>query len=120
MIDHIGLRTKEFAAMSAFYEALLPPLGYSKIISFEGNAGFGDSNGPAFWVHASTKTASSVHIAFKAASRTAVDDFHAAALVQRGTDNGAPGLRPDYGPGYYAAFVIDPDGNNLEAVCRDP
>jgi catechol 2,3-dioxygenase-like lactoylglutathione lyase family enzyme len=117
MIDHISLRTRQFGAMTAFYEKALAPLGYGKLVTFEDAAGFGKDGKPALWIGASGQAPSSVHLAVTCNERPAVDAFHAAAIKAGGKDNGAPGLR-DYAPNYYAAFVIDPDGNNLEAVCR--
>jgi catechol 2,3-dioxygenase-like lactoylglutathione lyase family enzyme len=118
MIDHIGLHTPNFAALTQFYQAALKPLGWRLLAEFDGGAGFGDEDGPTLWLGAN-ETASSVHLALAARSRAAVDQFHAAALAAGGRDNGQPGAR-DYAPNYYAAFVIDPDGNNLEAVCHQP
>lgn len=120
MIDHIGLRTKQFAALTRFYEAALAPLGYQKLMSFASGAGFGRPGSPALWLGESKESPSSAHLALESPSREAVDAFHKAALVAGGRDNGKPGLRPDYHANYYAAFVIDPDGNNLEAVCHKP
>jgi catechol 2,3-dioxygenase-like lactoylglutathione lyase family enzyme len=117
MFDHIGLRTQKFDALAAFYEKTLAPLGYEKLMSFEGGAGFGRDGNPGLWLGVSDQAQSSVHLALAAESRSAVDAFHAAGLKAGGKDNGAPGLR-DFAPNYYAAFVIDPDGNNLEAVCH--
>jgi len=118
MYDHIGLRVKNLAASQKFYQALLAPLGHVLGSSGEGYAGFGPKDAPALWLHAtSLKTGSGVHIAFSAPDRKAVDKFHAAGLKAGGKDNGAPGLRTDYSPKYYAAFIVDPDGNNVEAVC---
>lgn len=118
MIDHIGLRTGQFDALTRFYEAALAPLGWTKLVAFEGGAGFGRDGAPVLWIGASSEAPSSVHVAVSSATRKAVDAFHEAALAAGARDNGGPGLRPDYGPAYYAAFVIDPDGNNLEAVCQ--
>jgi catechol 2,3-dioxygenase-like lactoylglutathione lyase family enzyme len=118
MIDHIGLRTGQFDALTRFYEAALAPLGWTKIVTFEGGAGFGRDGAPTLWIAQSKEAPSSVHIALPGASRKAVDAFHEAALAAGAQDNGGPGLRPHYGPAYYAAFVVDPDGNNLEAVCQ--
>jgi len=118
MIDHVGLRTKRFAALARFYETALAPLGYAKLFAWDGLAGFGRDGVAALWVGESDGAPSSVHLALSATDRAAVDGFHKAALAAGATDNGAPGLRPDYHPDYYAAFVIDPEGNNLEAVCH--
>jgi catechol 2,3-dioxygenase-like lactoylglutathione lyase family enzyme len=118
MLDHIGLRTPQFHALVRFYEAALSPLGYSKLLAWEGGAGFGSNGGAALWIGASKIEPTGVHIALSAADRAAVDAFYKAALGAGATDNGKPGLRTDYHANYYAAFVIDPDGNNLEAVCH--
>ena len=116
MFDHIGLRTEKLAALSQFYKAALAPLGLARAVEYEGGLGLGGAEGPGLWINEGAP-ASAVHIALSAPSRAAVDAFHAAALGAGGRDNGAPGLRKDYAPTYYAAFVIDPDGNNVEAVC---
>jgi catechol 2,3-dioxygenase-like lactoylglutathione lyase family enzyme len=118
MIDHIGLRTRHFTGLTAFYEKALAPLGYSKLMSFDGGAGFGRDGTPSLWIGESADEPSSVHLALQAASRDAVASFYRAALAAGAKDNGEPGLRPAYHASYYAAFVIDPDGNNIEAVCH--
>jgi catechol 2,3-dioxygenase-like lactoylglutathione lyase family enzyme len=122
MLDHIGLRTRQLKEMFAFYEAVLAPLGFSKQKDFGVAAGFGKEGMHPLWIGQAEgdATASSVHLALTAESRSAVDAFHAAALANGGLDNGPPGLRPQYHEAYYGAFVIDPDGNNLEAVCHKP
>jgi catechol 2,3-dioxygenase-like lactoylglutathione lyase family enzyme len=116
MFDHISLRTHQFDVMTAFYEQALAPLGIKKLMAFGGRAGFGRDK-PALWISASTQPPSSVHLALSSPDKSAVRAFHAAALAAGAKDNGAPGLR-DFAPNYYAAFVIDPDGNNIEAVSR--
>lgn len=119
MLDHIGLRTNQFDAVVHFYETTLAPLGYIKRFAWEGGAGFGRNDGsPALWIHASETKPSGIHIALTGADHSAVDAFYIAALGAGAINNGEPGLRKDYHPNYYAAFVIDPDGNNLEAVCH--
>ncbi len=118
MIDHIGLRTTQFDALVRFYEASLSPLGYTKLFAWDGGAGFGRDGSAAFWLHASKAKASGIHVALSATDHAAVDTFYKAALSAGATDNGKPGLRTDYHPNYYAAFVTGPDGNNLEAVCH--
>jgi catechol 2,3-dioxygenase-like lactoylglutathione lyase family enzyme len=115
MFDHIALRTGELRTLVKFYEAALGPLGYTKLVSFDDGAGFG-ADRPTLWIGEADDEPSSVHIALTAPNTAAVDAFYRAAMAAGGKDNGAPGPRPDYEPGYYAAFVIDPDGNNLEAV----
>jgi len=116
MINHIGLRTTQYANLLAFYEAALKPIGYFKKVDFEVAAGLG-KNEADFWIGADEKGSSNIHLAFTAEARDQVDAFYAAALANGGKDNGAPGIREDYSPNYYAAFVLDPDGNNLEMVC---
>ncbi|MBL6457667.1 VOC family protein [Belnapia sp. T6] len=113
MFDHIGLRVRDLAASRRFYAAVLAPLGH---VAAEGD-GFGPPGAPGLWLHESGEAGRGAHLAFRAASHAAVAAFHAAGLAVGGRDNGAPGPRPDYGPRYYAAFLIDPEGNNVEAVC---
>jgi catechol 2,3-dioxygenase-like lactoylglutathione lyase family enzyme len=118
MYDHIGLKVKDLAGSVRFYGAALAPLGYVLCSSDESGAGFGPKGEPALWLTKGKGVSlSGAHVAFRAPDHAAVDKFHAAALKAGGKDNGGPGPRPDYGPKYYAAFVIDPDGNNIEAVC---
>jgi catechol 2,3-dioxygenase-like lactoylglutathione lyase family enzyme len=118
MFNHIGLRVKDLDAGVHFYAAALGPLGYEVISRDESVVGFGDSANSSLWLYADAKLAHSlVHLAFAATSRAAVDDFYRAGFEARGRDNGAPGVRRDYSPTYYAAFLLDPDGNNVEAVC---
>ena len=116
MYDHVGLRVKDLAASQRFYTAALGALGHEPNSSGDHYAGYGA--GPAtFWLHLSDGTpAKGAHVCFAAKDAAAVQRFHAAGLAAGGRDNGAPGPRADYGPSYYAAFLIDPDGNNVEAV----
>lgn len=117
MFDHIGLRVSDLDASVRFYTAALEPLGAVLASRDDDGAGFGPKGAPCLWLHAaraSKKTGA--HVALRAKSRKAVDGFHAAGLAAGGKDNGAPGLRLDYSPTYYAAFLVDPDGNNVEAV----
>ena len=125
MIDHIGIAASDVTRSRAFYEQALAPLGISIQMAptpdmiaagYEGY-GFGESGKPYFWV-GSKGPSGPIHIAFAAQARPLVDRFHAAALAAGGRDNGPPGLRPHYHPDYYGAFVLDPDGNNVEAVCH--
>ena len=118
MYDHIGLRVKDMEEAVAFYTAALAPLGHRPGARGEGYAGFGPGpDSTPLWRHPTTNSgATGAHICFTAKSRAEVDAFHAAALKAGAKDNGAPGLRTDYSPTYYAAFVIDSDNNNLEAV----
>ena len=119
MIDHIGLTVSDYAASKRFFEQALAPLGYQVIMEFGRSAGFGVGAKPDFWISEGTTTAPA-HIAFASPDRSTVGAFHEAALSAGGRDNGAPGLRPDYHPNYYGAFIYDPDGNNVEAVCHRP
>ena len=123
LLDHIGLGVDDFETSRAFYTAALTPLGGRVVMEGGGTSGcgFGLGEKPEFWLHRGKKAPStSVHLAFVAESQAAVDAFHKAALAAGGRDNGAPGLRPYYHPNYYGAFVLDPDGNNVEAVCHKP
>jgi catechol 2,3-dioxygenase-like lactoylglutathione lyase family enzyme len=120
MLDHVGIEVADFARSRAFYEGALAPLGISVVMEpMPQAAGFGDDRKPYFWVMARGRVpVSGAHVSFAAPDRDAVDAFHAAALAAGGTDNGAPGPRPIYHARYYGAFVLDPDGNNVEAVCH--
>lgn len=118
MIDHISLRVRDFDKAKRFYTAALAPLGYAVIMEFPGAVGMGLAGKPDFWVTKSAEAAPT-HVAF-AAERRMVDAFHRAALKAGGTDHGAPGLRAMYHPNYYGAFVLDPEGNNIEAVSHAP
>lgn len=118
MYDHIGLRVSDLPASVRFYEAALAPLGVQLCSQDADGAGFGPAGEPALWLHRTAgPAASGAHVAFRAGDHAAVARFHAAGLGAGGRDNGAPGPRADYGPSYFAAFLIDPDGNNIEAVC---
>jgi len=119
MIDHIGIRVSDYQRAKDFYGKALQPLGYGLFMEGNSGAGFRKDMIPDFWVKLGTP-APSVHIAFSAADRASVDAFHKSALAAGGRDNGAPGLRPQYHPTYYGAFVLDPDGYNIEAVCHRP
>ena len=119
MYDHIGLKVSNLAASCRFYEAVLAPLGHVQGYQDDTCAGLGPKGAPALWLYASTgeKGAVGTHVAFRAADHKSVDAFYQAGLKAGAKDNGGPGPRPDYSPTYYAAFLIDPDGNNVEAVC---
>ena len=117
MIDHVVLKVRDGARSKEFYAAALAPLGLELTKEFPGTSGFGRDGKPWFWVREGDSVGGT-HVAFMAADRATVEAFHAAALAAGGTDNGAPGERPHYHPGYYGAFVLDPDGNNIEAVHR--
>lgn len=117
MYDHVTLRVRDLQASIRFYRRLLEPLGYVLANSDDTSAGFGPDGAPAFWLLAQPKEPTrAIHIAFRARERGAVDAFYRAGLASGGRDNGAAGPRPDYSPTYYAAFLFDPDGNNIEAV----
>ena len=127
MIDHTGLTVSDFAKSKAFYVRALAPLGYVVMMELPASvtgdvdvAGFGEPPKPDFWLVGGEPNDPPIHIAFRAATRALVDAFYAAAIAAGGRDNGAPGLRPQYHPNYYGAFVLDPDGHNVEAVCHDP
>ncbi|MGH7781808.1 MAG: VOC family protein [Candidatus Binataceae bacterium] len=121
MIDHIQIKVASFEKSRQFYAKALEALGYSAEYDDAKSkmAGFGTKGAIDLWIREGAPIAHT-HIAFKSANRAAVKRFHAAALVAGGKDNGAPGVRTDYSPTYYAAFVFDPDGNNLEVVCHEP
>ena len=126
MIDHIGFPVKDYARSKAFYTQALAPLGYTLIMEVQQDAhdspaaGFGIAGKPDFWIGGEGGLNRAVHVALTASNRAAVDAFYRAALAAGGKDNGAPGLRPHYHPDYYGAFVLDPDGHNVEAVCHKP
>ena len=120
MIDHIILTVSDYAASKAFYLAALRPLGYEVIMEFGPAGGFGVAGKPDFWIHQAEPQRPPVHVAFASDDRATVDRFWEAAIAAGGRDNGPPGLRPHYHPNYYGAFVFDPDGNNIEAVCHRP
>jgi catechol 2,3-dioxygenase-like lactoylglutathione lyase family enzyme len=121
VFDHIGVNVQDYAASRAFYERALEPLGYSVVMAFDEwkAAGFGKDGKPSFWVSQREPYGTGTHVAFLADDNATVDAFHEAALAAGGIDNGAPGIREQYHPTYYGAFVHDPDGNNVEAVCHN-
>jgi catechol 2,3-dioxygenase-like lactoylglutathione lyase family enzyme len=121
MLDHVSIGVRDLARAKCFYDAVLQPLGYSRLSEDASSLGYG-REAVAFWVGkaerpVSADERSNLHFCFSAPSRESVNAFHAAAVSAGGRDNGEPGLRPAYGPGYYAAFVIDPDGYRIEAYC---
>lgn len=125
MLDHIGFPVSDYARSKSFYLKALAPLGYTLVMEVEQKVekdfsagGFGRDRKPEFWIGGEGKLDRAIHIAVVANDRAAVDAFYRAALAAGGEDNGAPGLRPHYHPNYYAAFVFDPDGHNIEAVCH--
>jgi catechol 2,3-dioxygenase-like lactoylglutathione lyase family enzyme len=124
MIDHVGVPVSDYARAKAFYEKALAPLGYTLIMEVQQDkndvpaAGFGIDDKPDFWIGGEGGLDKPVHVAIVAKTRAMVDAFHRAGLAAGGKGNGAPGLRPHYHPNYYGAFVLDPDGHNIEAVCH--
>jgi catechol 2,3-dioxygenase-like lactoylglutathione lyase family enzyme len=120
-LDHVGLDVSDYEASKSFYEQALAPLGMKLMMEpIVGVCGFGDDF-PFFWIgKRGIGPQSGTHVAFRVDDRATVDAFHAAALAAGGTDNGGPGVREIYHPHYYGAFVLDPDGNNVEAVCHTP
>lgn len=119
MIDHIVINVADLAASKAFYEQALAPLAIAVVLEFPGTVGLGPERKPELWLRPGGG-AEHVHVALRASDRAEVDAFHEAALAAGGTDNGGPGVREIYHPHYYGAFVLDPDGHNVEAVCHDP
>ncbi|HVS85900.1 MAG TPA: VOC family protein [Gaiellaceae bacterium] len=121
MFDHVGPNVRDYAPSRAFYEPALAVLGWTVRVEWpdHGVVGFEHPSGATFWLHQREPYTTGVHIAFACDDRATVDAFHAAALAAGGTDNGPPGLRW-YHEDYYGAFVLDPDGNNVEAVCHEP
>ena len=123
MLDHLGIDVSDYARSKAFYEAALEPLGLEVLMDPVATAcGFGSpvERMPFFWLYDRENVNQGVHVAFAAPDRDAVDAFHAAAMAAGARDNGGPGVREIYHPNYYGAFVLDPDGNNVEAVCHTP
>jgi catechol 2,3-dioxygenase-like lactoylglutathione lyase family enzyme len=126
MIDHLGFPVSDYQRAKAFYAQALAPLGYVLVMEVQQDehdapaAGFGAAGKPDFWIGGEGGLNRAIHVALTAKDRATVDAFYRAALAAGGRDNGAPGLRPHYHPDYYAAFVLDPDGHNLEVVCHTP
>ena len=126
MIDHTGLNVSDYQKSKAFYVAALAPLGYQVVMELpssivpDGGLGLGVPPKPDFWVAGGKPNVPPLHVAFRAENRAQVDAFYKAALAAGGRDNGPPGPRPHYHANYYGAFVLDPDGHNIEAVCHDP
>jgi catechol 2,3-dioxygenase-like lactoylglutathione lyase family enzyme len=121
MLDHVSLKVGDYARAQAFYDQALKPLGVTRQMG-DGQffAGYGVPGNPFFWIGLGGTPNLGAHVAFSAEDRATVDAFYAAAVAAGGRDNGAPGLRPQYHPNYYGAFVLDPDGHNIEAVCHEP
>lgn len=127
MLDHIGIKVTDIKRSKAFYDAALLPLGVSVVMDVSeaetGSTpylGYGEGFKPYFWINEQPRATELIHVAFAAADRAKVDAFYAAAIEAGGKDNGPPGPRPHYHQNYYGAFVLDPDGHNIEAVCHSP
>src|SRR5437868_11504932 len=127
MLDHVGFAVADYARSKAFYEKALQPLGISLLMEVtpeqtggDAHGGFGEGFKPYFWIGTGDRPKGGQHVAFAAKDRKSVDAFYEEALAAGGRDNGAPGLRPIYHADYYGAFILDPDGNNIEAVCHGP
>jgi catechol 2,3-dioxygenase-like lactoylglutathione lyase family enzyme len=118
MFDHVSFKANDLASSRHFYVEALKPLGVTVVAENESFVMLGSPSGGKFVIASGERAAAPVHLAFAAATRAQVREFHAAALAAGGKDNGAPGLRPKYSATYYGAFVFDPNGNNVEAVCR--
>lgn len=122
IIDHVGLIVSHYESSKQFYLQALKPLSIILLMEIDGYAGFGIKDPtcpiPSFWIHQGDTLTKHSHIAFSANSRDKVDQFYKAAILAGGQNNGKPSLRPDYHPNYYGAFVLDLDGNNIEAVCH--
>ena len=120
MFDHIGFGVTDYEKSKSFFLQALRPLGIGAVMEGPYGIGIGPKGSPGLWLHQTTDKPSPVHLAFTAADRAQVDEFHRAAIAAGGKDNGAPGLRPQYHADYYGAFVIGPDGHNVEAVSHRP
>jgi catechol 2,3-dioxygenase-like lactoylglutathione lyase family enzyme len=120
VIDHVGLGVSDLEDSKAFYRQALRPLGYQLLMERDGSAGFGRDGKPDFWIHANRPLSGPTHVAIASPDRATVQAFHTKALAAGGRDKGLPGPRPHYHQNYYGAFVLDPDGHNIEAVCHWP
>jgi catechol 2,3-dioxygenase-like lactoylglutathione lyase family enzyme len=121
MLDHVTIGVSDLARARAFYDRALQPLGLAPLFTDGADfVGYGAAGRAAFWIGRRAAVPIGTHVAFAAPDRATVDAFHAAALAAGGRDNGPPGLRPRYHADYYGGFVLDPDGHNIEAVCRGP
>ena len=118
MIDHVSVRVQDFGRLLAFYREALAPIGYQVIMEYPGAVGLGAGGKPDLWLMQTEQPINPTHVALSSPTRDRIDAFHAAGLSAGGSDNGPPGLRVDYHPTYYAAFVRDPEGNNIEVVCH--
>lgn len=121
MVDHVALNIRDIAAAKAFYERTLAPLGYTVGMDLGKDVGFRSAEDELdFWLCERGEPSAPTHVGFRAADRATVEAFHTAAIAAGGSDNGAPGIREDYHENYYAAYVLDPEGSNIEAVCQQP
>jgi catechol 2,3-dioxygenase-like lactoylglutathione lyase family enzyme len=127
MIAHVGILVSDIEKSKRFYTEALKPIGYQMLREYgvtstrpAASAGFGQPPRADLWIYQGIASKTDVHIAFQVNERSLVDAFYQAAIAAGGKDNGKPGIRPQYNPNYYGAFVLDPDGNNIEAVCREP
>ncbi|OGT30781.1 MAG: glyoxalase [Gammaproteobacteria bacterium RIFCSPHIGHO2_12_FULL_35_23] len=121
MLDHLAISVDDYEKSKAFYSKVLAPLGYTLVMEFDDRvACFGVGKKPSLIIHQQGKTVPTLHLAFYSKTRAGVDEFYQAALLAGGKDNGVPGIREKYHPNYYGAFIFDPDGHNIEAVCHAP
>jgi catechol 2,3-dioxygenase-like lactoylglutathione lyase family enzyme len=120
VLDHVIINVSDLDSARAFYTHALKPLGIDVVMDYEGRVGFGEESFPYLWIAERDEPSAPVHIALRASDHATVDAFFEAAMEVGGTDNGGPGMRPQYHENYYGAFVLDPDGNNIEAVCHLP
>jgi len=121
MYDHVGLNVRDFETSKRFYDTALAVFGYGVVMEFPQACGYGPAGKPEFWIAQREPFGTgAAHVAFASADRATVHAFHEAALAAGGTDNGSAGIRDEYHEHYYGAFVLDPDGNNVEAVCHKP
>jgi catechol 2,3-dioxygenase-like lactoylglutathione lyase family enzyme len=120
VIDHVGLGVSHLDQSRAFYQQALDPLGYQLLLERDGSVGFGRDGKPDLFIYVNRPLSGPTHVAIASPDRATVQAFHAAGLAAGGRDNGPPGPRPQYHQDYYGAFILDPDGNNIEAVCHRP
>ncbi|WP_349958290.1 VOC family protein [Rhizobium sp. ZPR3] len=121
MLDHVTIGVRDFERSKIFYDTILRAIGIERLYAEgESFAGYGIGQKAFFWIGQRDALQTGTHIAFAASNRKIVDEFHRVGIIAGGTDNGAPGLRPHYHQNYYGAFILDPDGHNIEAVCHLP
>jgi len=119
MIDHVSVRVQDFSRLLTFYREALAPIGYKVIMEYPGAVGLGADGKPDLWLMQTDQPLNPTHVALSSGAREPIDAFYSAGLAAGGSDNGPPGLRLDYHPNYYGAFVLDPEGNNIEVVCHE-